>query len=369
MRLPLKALLFLSLLIFFSWTMAGTGYKETAPHIPLHVDLEWSSTYDGNLFRLSERDLHRFESGTEPYPSPYSTWDDWRNDFGITVALPWEHSNGWETRLQGSFKTAIHSINHRKDYQRYAADLRQTFGQLIWAEGSFAIVPSYYIREYLDRDLDLRTGCDYESRTFGVKLRYRTPWRTYLYPFYQFKSLYYSRHFTEFDSEWTTIGISAEQYLTRRWLVGGSYRFTMSDNVGGGGLTAASQVNPMEDSEYGDGDFEEDEFRLSLTYKPRRLLGTRWEFSTAGKLRIRNYTTDNSLEADPFHAGRKDTRWEVGPTASLRIIPSLWLSANFLYEQRDTDSDVGYVREFKDFVRRAYSIGLEYQLLPLPKKR
>ena len=361
---------FCLLMIVVGSALAAKSKQSLTPRIPLHIDLTWSTSYDDNLFRMSERDLNRFESGTETYDNPNSTWDDWRNDLGVNIQLPWKHSNGWETQVEGSAKAAIHATNHRKDYYRYAVSLRETFSKVFWVEASFALVPKYYLREYLDRDLDFRTNCDYESRSFNAKLRYRSPWKTYLYPFYEFKSLYYNRYFTEFDAEWTTIGINAQQFLNRRWLVGGSYRFTMSDNVGGGGLTAASQVNPMEDSEYGDGDFDEDEFRGSITYRPRRLFGKRgWEFSISSKLRIRNYTTDNSINDDPFHVGRRDTRWEVNPEVSTQLLRNLSITVDYLYEERDTDTNISYVREFKEFTRRVYSISLKYQLLPLQKTR
>ena len=220
-------------LILAGQSAADTPMDRNPIHIPLNADFTWSSAYDNNLFRHSERDLTRFEEGTETYHNPNSTWDDWRNDFGVSVSLPWEHDNGWETRLVGSIKAAIHAINHRKDYQRYAVDLRQTFGNIVWVQASFSIVPKYYIRQYYDRDMKVWTECDYDSRTFEGKLRYKTPWRTYIYPFAQFKTLYYNRYFTEFDAEWTTFGIGVEQFLSRRWLVRGSYRFTVSDQFDG----------------------------------------------------------------------------------------------------------------------------------------
>jgi hypothetical protein len=349
----------------------GMAAKKTAPRIPLRLELAWSSGYDDNIFRLSLKDIHRFQTGTERFPNPNSTWDDWRNDLGITLALPWKHANGWETTLEGSAKAALYAINHRKNFQRYAASLRQTFGKVWWVEGSFAIIPSYYIREYLDRDLDIRTGCDYENRSYVAKLRYRSPWRTYLYPFYEFQTYYYNRYFTEFDAEWSTVGLAFDQILSRRWTVSGSYRFTDGNNVGGGGLTAASQVTPdtLDDTEYGDGNFHENEIRASIKYKPRRLWKRQWEFSVSSRIRLRDYTTDNSVEFDPFHAVRKDTRWEISPRITVDLMQNLTGYMDYLYEQRTTDSPIDYVREFKDFVRRTYFVGLTYQVLPPPRKR
>ncbi len=368
MRIFLYVVLIGLLLIVVGQSAADTPIDRKTIHIPLNADFTWLSTYDDNLFRHSERDLTRFEDGTETYHNPNSTWDDWRNDFGVSVALPWKHDNGWETRVEGSIKAAIHAVNHRKDYQRYAVSLRQTFGKTVWVQVSVGIVPKYYLRQYYDRDMKVWTECDYDSRTFEEKFRYKTPWRTYIYPFAQFKTLYYNRYFTEFDAEWTTFGVGVEQFLSRRWLVGGSYRFTVSDNVGGGGLTAASQINLMEDTEYGEGDFEEDEFRLSATYKPRKFLGKRWEFSLDGKLRLRYYITDNSIDTDPFHSGRKDTRWEVVSGASVRIMRHLWLSARYKYEERDTVSDESAVEAAKDFFRQAFTFGLKYEFRPSSKR-
>jgi hypothetical protein len=366
----LSRALWASTIVIISFLIAtGVGAQRAAPRIPVHLDLLWSSGYDDNIFRLSQRDINRFKSGTERYPNPNSTWDDWRNDFGVTLTLPWTHANGWQTRLEGSAKIALYATNHRKNYQRYAASLRQYFGKIWWVEGSFSVVPSYYLREYLDRDLGIREGCDYESRNYEAKLRYRSPWRTYIYPFFEFQTLYYNRYFTEFDAEWSTVGLAFDQLLSRRWGVSGTYSYTNGKNVGGGGPTAASLVDPFDDTQYGDGDFHENEIRGAINYEPRRIFKKKWEISLSGRIRLREYITTNSQEIDPFHADRKDTRWEISPRVTMDVMRNLTGYADFLYEQRTTDSPVGYVREFKDFVRRTYFIGLEYQLLPPPRRR
>ena len=372
------------LVIFSGLAIARPTRKPETTHLPLWIDLNWSSSYDDNIFRFSERDLNRWKNDTESYPNPNSTWDDWRNDVGVTLTLPWKHRSGvkrsavsaWETRFEASAKATLYAVNHRKNYQRYSAALRQSFGKEFWAEGSFAIVPSFYLREYRDVDLGEYAGCDYESRTYNLTLRYKSPWQTYFYPELEFKTLYYNRHFTEFDAEWTTLGLTTEQVfggtrsVVSSWLFRGGYRFTHGDNVGGGGLTAASQVTPGEDTEYGDGSFEEHEVNLSASYRPlflpgfKRSVTWQWQFSLSGGLRIRDYTTDNSLADDPFHAGRRDLRWEIEPKVTVDILRNLSLYGSYTYEQRDTQSDVGYVNDIKDFVRRAYTIGLEFQLRP-----
>jgi hypothetical protein len=356
------------LVICSSLSFARTTPKPETTHLPLWINLSWSSSYDDNIFRYSERDLNRWKNDTERYPNPNSTWDDWRNDLGITLTLPWKHRNKWETRFEASAKTALYAVNHRKNYQRYSAAIRQSFGKEFWAEGSFAIVPTFYLREYRDIDLGEYAGCDYESRTYNLTLRYKSPWQTYFYPELEFRTLYYNRHFTEFDAEWTTLGLSAEQFLSKRWLLRGGYRFITGDNVGGGGLTAASQVTPGEDTEYGDGSFEEHEVNLSASYRPHNIWGKSWQFSLSGGIRIRDYTTNNSLADDPFHAGRRDIRWDIEPKVTVDVIRNLSLYGSYTYEQRNTQSDIGYVNEIKDFVRRAYTIGLEFQLRPPERK-
>ena len=124
----------------------------------------------------------------------------------------------------------------------------------------------------------------------------------------------------------------------------------------------------MEDTEYGEGDFDEDQFHLALEYRPRRFLGKRWDFSLDGEIRLRYYTTGNSINDDPFHSGRKDTRWEIVPGASVRIVRHLWLSAKYEYEARDTVSDEPAVEAAKDFTRQAFILGLKYEFRPSSKR-
>jgi hypothetical protein len=367
-KFRISSIILCFLLICTCLAIARTTKKPTTTHLPLWINLDWSTSYDDNIFRYSVRDLNRWKNNTERYPNPNSTWDDWRNDVGITLTMPWKHRNKWETRFEASAKAALFAINHRKNYQRYSAAIRQSFGKEFWAEGSFAVVPSYYLREYRDVDLGVYAGCDYESRTYNLTLRYKSPWQTYFYPELEFKTLYYNRHFTEFDAEWTTLGVTVEQFLSKQWLLRSGYHFTNGDNVGGGGLTAASQVTPGEDTEYGDGSFREHEFDASASFRPRNIWGKAWQFSVNGGIRVRDYTTNNSLIADPFHAGRRDIRWDMEPKMAVDMNRNLSLFGSYIYEQRDTQSDIGYVSEIKDFVRRAYTAGLEFQLRPPVKK-
>jgi hypothetical protein len=79
-------------------------------------------------------------------------------------------------------------------------------------------------------------------------------------------------------------------------------------------------------------------------------------------LRHRVYTTDNSLTADPFHAGRMDDRQRISFTISRDIIPRLNAEVTYNFEWRDIESPEPVVEQIKDFQNNTFSLSLTYKI-------
>jgi hypothetical protein len=79
------------------------------------------------------------------------------------------------------------------------------------------------------------------------------------------------------------------------------------------------------------------------------------------QLRRRIYTTERSLDEDPFHRGRLDLRWKLAPSLTTALTPRVDLTLGFSYEERTTTSDISRVEEIKSFKVRQVFGAVEYR--------
>ncbi|MBK6766953.1 MAG: hypothetical protein IPG71_11805 [bacterium] len=269
--------------------------------------------------------------------------------------------------LQYRFKAVGRVQNDYTNYQTHglSVNLRPRVRGYKWSAraGVFAI-PSFYLRVYRDRDLGAYDEARFANWEYTGDFSYRIAEPLWLSVIAGYGSYYYNARFTEYDSEYQELG--GELEYTTRWdpRVTVRYLRRISDNVGKTQADGpfSGPTGALEDTEYGDGDFSEDDMRLSVKspvkFLPLKMLSA----SLDARIRRRVYTTDRSLEADPFHRGRMDKRWEVTPALSWNAVAAFEINAYFTYEQRNVESDHDPVALVKNFVRREFGLGVSYRI-------
>jgi hypothetical protein len=326
-------------------------------------------TYDNNVLGFSERDRNSFLRDPGAFPTPLESVDDLETWLSVRPTLQWRAPLTLMVSGDYRFK-AVHRVrNDFSDYQTHVFDLSvrpRTTGYPWSARFRVLAVPSYYLRVYRDRDYDQRFAARYANWDYAATFRYRLTAPLWLEAGAAYGTYYYDRKFTEYDSEYRdfTLGGSYES----PWKIRASAGYTrrLSSNVGknqAGALgTVPDEVGAVEDAEYGDSDYHEDDASASVSAALPWITFAPTEASLGYRHRRRVYVTDRSLAEDPFHRGRLDNRgqWQV----SLTVSPSrAWdVEAFFAYESRQADSDETSVPLAKNFVRRELGMLFTYRI-------
>lgn len=342
--------------------------RRELPALEWGLKLGVTGIYNDNLLRLSETDLNAFHRFDPRFRTPVETTDDGETEISLTPSVLWRAPAVTMVNIQYRFKAVQRAKNDHTNYQTHSmsASVRPRVKGYRWVvrAGVFTI-PSFYLRVYRDRDFGTYDDARFTNWEYNGELSYRVSEPLWLSLQGGTGTYYYNARFTEYDSDYDEFGAEVE-YATP-WDPRISMRYTrrISDNIGstqGSSLEIISDPGAIEDSEYGDGDFDEDDFRIALRTPVKIVKSEVVDASVAARVRRRVYTTDRSIESDPFHRGRLDNRWEVTPSLSWSPHAALDIALYYTYEERASESDVEAVALVKDFVRREIGLGFTYRI-------
>ncbi len=364
--------LLLYALAFAVLICAVTANARKKTHLPawdwgLRVGV--SGIYNDNVIRLSGPDQNAFRRYDPAFRTPLETIDDGETELSLAPSIQWRAPSNLMVNGTYRFKAVQRAKNDFTNYQTHSltATVRPRERGYWWsAKAAVFTIPSFYLRVYRDRDFGTYDDARFESWEYSGEFALRPLESLWLAAQAGFGSSYYGKKFTEFDSESNEFGLEARYATPWRPTIVARYTRRVSENIGKDqafqSIPSFDTGNVLEDNEYGDGDNNEDEFRLALRSPLRVSKNFVLDASLNSRLRRKIFTTDRSLDADPFHRGRLDNRWDVSPQLSWSITPSLDLDAQFTYEQRTTESDAAGVARVKDFVRHEYGLGLTYKI-------
>jgi len=356
------------LIILIACGMTGPG-QASARSIFLSdwsLSAQLGGRYVDNAIRLSEADIDRFQDGAEGFETPLDTYDDWKSELivrpRVRLRLPRQHC------LIGvySFKAAEYTRNRFLNYQTHTLNLylRPVSSRYRWLV-NFRVftIPSYFLRHHYDRDTRAYHAARFQDWQYRIAPRFRLGRSLLIELLGEFETTYYNSKFTEYDSEMFSLGVGAEYRRFHEFTFAFDYRRNRSDNVGHrqiGSLEWGAEDPLGEDTEYGDATFDEDEFGATVSRPVDLFAAIPIDISVQGRLRWRVYTTDNSLDEDPFHRGRLDKRWEITPSVTAGLTRRVDLALGYTHEERRTTSDVARVKDIKNFRVRELYIALEY---------
>ena len=356
----MKKLLFLLILQFF--------IPRTSPGGELYfkfrsLRFEVTSNYDDNILRYSERDIDRFIDRTEISPSKISTNDDWKNDARLKFYFDGPKVLRKPIKFRYFFKYSSYLRNSFKNYLNHSVYISQEVGKIVDVELMYFNMPGYYLREYNDKDINEYHSCDFDDERIRLGFSVKPIKQTVIGLQFEFETLYYNKYFTEYDSESRFLNLYVTQKIGKDFTVTGNYGFMKSDNVGYIPIVA-SLVNPgvEEDSEYGDSSYDEDIYEISLRYRLRSESKKNTDFSLQYKLRNRFYTTDNSLESDPFHAGREDNRHRITFEIDRELSKSVDAGIIYVREWRKVESLNQTVKDIKEFTQNNFAFTMTFKI-------
>jgi hypothetical protein len=167
----------------------------------------------------------------------------------------------------------------------------------------------------------------------------------------------YPDYFQEYDFHGFATEGEVKYAFTRRLALGviGNYRRIYAKGYDEPGET-------KEDSDETDGSYHENTYEVFGSYDlPMRLFGSTPSLSLGGSLNKKAYTTDRGFIDDPYHAGRKDTKYAAEAGFGFGLGPGISADLSYKWQKREVDSyakdDLG---EEKDF--RSNTVGLSISL-------
>ncbi len=362
----IRGILLTVLLGSFALPTQATARKSFLSDVSL--SLQFGGRYVDNAIRLSEADIDRFQNSPQPFETPLKAYDDWKNELVLKPTLRLRLPQRHRLIAVYSFKMAEFANNPFLNYQTHTLNLyfRPMSLKRWWLVNFRAFtIPSYYLRNHYDRDTGAFHAARFQNWQYRIAPRFRF-WKPLWIKFQaEFETLYYNTKFTEYDGEMISVGLGGDYNGLKPFNFSLMYLRNHSDNIGHSSTDGANwnSLDPLgSDTEYGDATFDEDEFFIRGTGHLTHLFSIPIRGNINAQLRRRIYTTDNSLENDPFHRGRLDVRWKITPSITAAVTPTVNITLGAGYEERTTTSDVARVEEIKDFrVREAY-IAFEYEL-------
>ena len=359
MKISLKFSIIL-VIIFFPVTelsLAQTAFLKLTS-----LRFECGSNYDDNILRYSSKDISRFENNNESNDSRLSTYDDWKSDFRLKFYFDGPKIMGNRSSIMYFAKLSSYFRNPFNNYSNHTLLFYQDIGSHFQVHFKYFYMPSYYLREYRDRDTGDYHSCDFTNHQARIGMDFKMTRMTQFTLQYQTEQQYYNEYFTEYDSDlWT---IEGEIYHKFSW----DFRvllnagFTVSDNVGYQPLIASAFSEFEEDTEYGDSSFEEEMYQVEVRYRKRKFLSKDTWFSLQYKLRHRIYSTDNPVTLDPIHAARLDDRHRAIFSISSDIVENLAAELSFTREWRETKSDYSSLPDIKNFKQNIFTLSLTYSI-------
>ena len=343
--------------------------RKSLPKLDWGLDLSAAGIYNSNVIGVSAQDRNAFLNDPNSFPTPLESVDDLENELQIHPSLRWRAPLNLMVGADYRLKFVHRLRNSFTDYQTHSFTLsaRPRVAGYRWSARARVFgIPSYYLRVYRDRDYS-----SYESARFAncdYSLTGRLRWWQSLWSEVGggYGTYYYNEKFTEYDSEYWNATVGSGYDFATGWSLDGSYTRRISENVGKDqpGVFNAPPEDPSQigDTEYGDSDFDEDDFAATIASHLGWITPLPVDASLSYRWRRRVYTTDRSLEQDPFHRGRLDKRGQLTASVKVKVIPSLAAEPYFTYDERRTESEAPQVPLVKNFVRREFGLVLTYTL-------
>lgn len=355
------------------------------PRWRLDTTVGVEAIYDDNICRYSAENLDEFRSGRNNEGFAIETDDDIIVNTSLSAELRRPLLFGKDTRLRGRFQRWTYARNTIKDNHEWQVRFRQHLRKYDYFEASYTYAPDSYIKELRDRKPFLSQTVDLEYLHFEItRNAFNFGYRWWINSWLDTKFFvdrvlrFYNRPFMENDLwEWNFMTETDVEYKRLTFRFRYEYR-----NVKARGYDEVDETLETSDND-GDGSYENDGYRLRITYEPKRfpyrpdedthpaLYGILKLASYLDQALVaiktddiyvqydyqrRFYTSERPLEADPLHVGRQDIQNQPRLVwSSQELWNEIELEAGVRYTDRSTDAPATVIGEDDPSEEKAYT--------------
>lgn len=346
-------------------TLAAASVSLTRPwEWRLHLTL--TNMYDDNIYRYSPEDIDEFVYHRADYRYQMETYDDLVSSPSLTLYVTRRFSPHLKSRLRLKFSYNLFAVNHDKNYETFSAHLRTTVYKKSSVQVGYFHLPEFLIRPYWDQDTFSTTSgdpatykrCDFTRNLYSVKVGHQILRSLHGAVYYEHDMYYYNPHFTEYDTKANSFGCEILYDCTSWIQTGFEYAFTRAEAKGYD--KTGETITSSDDSDIS---YDEDYFQGTVRIDLSGHISMPLDLAIGYQIARRYFTTEKSLQEDPYHAGRKDSIHRFSLTTTYDILRTLSLHGKYEFQWRDVNS-LGYDRitEVKNYDRNRISLGFEYKI-------
>jgi len=175
--------------------------------LPLSYKYELSFGYDDNFMRFSDNELntaHNSNGNVNDYLGDSNTYDSGILGTSLQVKYSPKIVNKYKSNIISKIKYSYYSSSNQKSYASFLFRGEIKLASYRWFKFSYSLLPDYYLRTYIDRDLTPyeRFPCTFSNETiyfsYSHKFLFDKTWIDYRLVL---NNQFYNKNFTEFDSK------------------------------------------------------------------------------------------------------------------------------------------------------------------------
>jgi len=170
------------------------------------VKQDISFGYDDNFMRFSTLEINSYylETHTEnDYLGDSKTYDSAIISPSVQVTLSQEIFNKHKANFVSKIKYSEYTSSNQKSYGSFLGRFEFKIAPYSWFKFSYSILPKYYLRTYIDRDIfPLQYyPCYFSNESFYISYSHKLPIKkTWIDYKLIFNNQFYNQNFTEYDS-------------------------------------------------------------------------------------------------------------------------------------------------------------------------
>jgi hypothetical protein len=327
----------------------------------LSLQATFGAMYDDNLLRYSDLNRSKFKDGTEANKSPIRSLDDLRTDYKLTAEWRAKLFQNRRTSLRAVGNFAHHMMNPIKNMGWLSLSANQELSELSRLYLNYFLEPRFYIRDYNDIHTGLPERCEFTLYQTRGDLYYRPLKAVEVAAWSRLKLYRYNEFFTEYDGDLLEIGgVAILRYGD--WRSTFEYGFGRFDNTGfEASVSALPPGSLINDSEFGEGDYEEDSFIIKVR---RTIDHPRGDIAieAAVDYASRAFVTRRDVFLDPMHSERKDNILSYELSCSIDLTKRVGFELGGSHSYRHSTAAKPNISEVKDFSRSTFWTTLTYEI-------
>jgi hypothetical protein len=360
----------LLLIIFFvNGHQASAQKKPVKKEKHFEAEIGFSTIYDNNILKYSDKYLDRFMNGQDPGRFHIETYDDIILNQSGEIAATYRIIKKLKTRFSANYFFNSYLTNNIKNWYFINVGLQQ----FITKKASFKIfynyVPRFYVRHFRDDDWveiygyvpETFVQFSFTKENYGFWIQNTFFDNTRLRLSFDYAKYYHNNHYTEYDCKNYLYGASLYQPLHEKLRLELGYEYEYSDAKGYD--EEGESKNTADDA---DATYYENGFAFGLNWKLPEIKKKEHDLDLKAAYQNRKYLSEHYLEEDPEHVSRVDNNVQVALTYNFNLNKYFTLSAFYKYYFRDSGAESEfndlYVSAEKDYKQSQAGLKVVYNI-------